>query len=138
MARIELGADKHGVPQWADIVDVEEMTGRQRREIRDGFPVEMGADGTPTMRLTGGIMDLMRDRLVAMVIEEWSFPDAPTLDSVEALPARMLDKLIEATEPHWELANFSRPGTPGENSSDSKTSFEDRSLPPATTPLPAL
>ncbi len=118
MARIDLGIDrKTGQPAWADILDVEDMTGRTRRMVRDKAPVGVGADGTTQMSVTGGTGDLLHAELLAQVITEWSFGTPITAENVEDLPLRMLEKLEEATEEHWKLVNFSKK-TGGANTSE--------------------
>jgi hypothetical protein len=112
MARIELGIDKKtGEPAWAEISDPEDLTARQRREVRDVIrvPFQIGG-GMGTAEVGGGIMDTIRARMVAQVTTAWSFPEPITAETVEDLPARMFDVLVEATEPHWDAANF-RPTT---------------------------
>lgn len=118
--RIDLGIDKKtGQPAWAELIDPEDLPQSVRKKIRGMVPLTLGTDGKAEGRVGLTFMDDMQATVIAAAIESWWQTDVPiTVDAVEALPARMYDPLVEATEEHTKIVNF-RPG--GATSSESAT-----------------
>lgn len=120
--RIDLGIDKKtGQEAWAEVIDPEDMSAKARRQVRNVIKGVRLNDDT-RVEIEGGINDLLKATMISMVVEAWSFPLPISVETVEELPVRMYDKLIEATVPHFELANFSsRKKSSDDSSSESAT-----------------
>ncbi len=115
--RIDLGIDKKtGQEAWAEVIDPEDMSAKARRQVRNVIKGVRLNDDT-RVEIEGGINDLLKATMISMVVEAWSFPLPISVETVEELPVRMYDKLIEATVPHFELANFSSRKKSSEDSS---------------------
>lgn len=110
--RVDLGKD-----QWAEILDVEDVPRRSKLRVQEFALNAMHAD-----EQHAGVIDMvMRDMLIAYVITSWSFGDPPggEPDRIGDLPSGAYDRLLKATEAHYDDLDFLRQSA---NSSGSKTS----------------
>jgi hypothetical protein len=111
--RVDLGNDR-----WAEILDVEDVPRRVKLRVQQWALNAMHADE----QHPGTIDMVMRDTLMAYVVTAWSFekpiPDGEP-DRIGDLPSSAYDKLLTATQGHYDDLDFLRKS---DNSSDSKTS----------------
>lgn len=112
MARIDLGIDKKtGEQAWAEIGDPEDLPQTDRKKIRALLPVTYTGAGEPNVAFTMETVDDIDAAVIASAIAAWWQTDVPvTVETVEALPSRMYDKLLPAVEEHKKIVNF-RPGS---------------------------
>lgn len=116
--RVPLGKDR-----WAEIVDPDDLTHGVKMKVQALLPDQGSTEHWYISELK------MRELLVAYVITGWSLDlplpkgDTTALDDV---PGTAYDKLIAATDAHWDSLDFRRVGS---NSSSSETSSEDTESP---------
>jgi hypothetical protein len=112
-----------GKGRTAKVVDVDDLTHGVKMTVQSLLPGRDNADHAYLNQLR------MRELLIAHVVTEWSLEmPVPGGDPAKlvAVPGSAYEKLLEATEPHWESLDFLRVGS---NSSSSETPSEDTTAP---------
>ena len=96
--------------QWAEMIDVADITSGDMKAYRRSMPVGTG--------LTVGILDDMRDVLLARLITNWSFqvpiprelPGTPEeAGALDRIPPAAYDALVEALGPYMDVFNGVEP-----------------------------
>jgi hypothetical protein len=112
--RVDLGKGR-----WAELVDLDDMTHGTKMKVQALLPEQDSIEHAYLVQLR------MREMLIAHLVTSWSF-DRPVPNGdpavLAAVPGTAYDKLVDATEDHWESLDFLRTGS---TSSDSKTSSEE-------------
>lgn len=135
--RVDLGKER-----WAEVIDVDDVPRKVKLKVQEWALAELrrGEKGMhPAM-----VDMVIKDMLMARLITEWSFDWAVPNGDVSKLgdlPSSAYDKLVEATEAHFEDLDFIK-GSPVKaadpttgKSSDSTPSSED-SPSPESNPIP--
>lgn len=124
--RVDLGKGR-----WAELVDVDDMTHGVKMKVQALLPTDGDTEHVFVRQLK------MRELMIAHLITSWSLDQSPPKGDPGALadvPGSAYDRLVEATEPHWDSLDFLRTGS---NSSESETSSEDTTS-PGSSPDPEL
>lgn len=117
-----------GKGRWAEIVDVDDMTHGVKMKVQALLPDDNSIEHWYVNELR------MKELLIALIVTGWSL-DLPVpkgnVAALDDVPGSAWDKLVEATEDHWQSLDFLRAG---KTSSESKTDSTDTTSPDSSPP----